>query len=84
MVNYKRELNDELKMAFMRYQNNLDTPFIMIKDDELILKYHSDKQFHARVNNLTAGVMQIIIPICDNAINSTLSEYVTSLDKDNQ
>jgi len=55
-----RDLQEELTMAFMRYQETLEHPMSSVNDDQLICKYHSNSIFHNRVQSLTCGVMGIV------------------------
>jgi len=61
MNSTKLDLQHDLTDAFIQYQWNLDNPFPNFpSQEELLLKYRSDYMFHAKVNQLVAGVMVIV------------------------
>lgn len=61
MVN-KNALVDDLKKLFMRYQHRLDNPMPTEKetDSDLVDRYFRDALFHAKVDALTYGVMNVV------------------------
>ena len=58
----KKALADDLTEAFINYQHRLDCPMPSATETKaaIILKYRSDPLFHAKVDSLVAGVMQIV------------------------
>ena len=58
----KTALSRELKMMFIRYQFRLENPFPQTDetDETAIIKYKSDNLFHAKVDALTYGVMNVV------------------------
>lgn len=58
----KRVLADDLTEAFINYQHRLECPMPSATEtkEAIILKYRSDPIFHAKVDSLVAGVMQIV------------------------
>lgn len=61
MVN-KNALVDDFKKLFMRYQHRLDNPMPTEKetDRDLVDRYFRDALFHAKVDALTYGVMNVV------------------------
>lgn len=61
MVN-KNALVDDFKKLFMRYQHRLDNPMPTEKetDSDLVDRYFRDALFHAKVDALTYGVMNVV------------------------
>jgi len=55
-------LHDKLTDAFIKYQHRLDTPFPLATEtyEIILLKYHSDPIFNARVKSMVSGVMRIV------------------------
>lgn len=58
----KRALAEELTEAFINYQHRLDCPMPSATEtkESIILKYRTDYIFHAKVDSLVSGVMQIV------------------------
>lgn len=58
----KTALSTELKKLFMSYQNRLENPMPAEPETEqaLIDKYFRDPIFHAKVDALTYGVMNVV------------------------
>lgn len=58
----KQTLADDLTNLFINYQHRLDRPMPSATETEAtkILKYLNDPLFHAKVESLVAGVMQIV------------------------
>lgn len=70
LTNYRRRMNmidkralaNDLTEAFITYQHRLDFPIPSCSEtrDSIIMKYNSDPIFHAKVEALVYGVMQIL------------------------
>lgn len=58
----KTALSEDLKLLFMRYQWRIENPMPSFPetDDNLIDKYLRDSLFHAKVDALTYGVMNVV------------------------
>lgn len=58
----KDKLSDDLKRLFINYQHRLENPMPKECESnvELIERYRSDPFFHAKVDALTYGVMNVI------------------------
>lgn len=58
----KNALLDDLRVAFIQYQHRLDFPMPSTTEtpEAIQLKYLNDPVFHAKVDSLACGVMQII------------------------
>lgn len=58
----KTALAEDLRKVFVRYQFRLDHPFPQQDETEqtAILKYRGDSIFHAKVDALVYGVMNVV------------------------
>ena len=74
---WKDDLSDKLVDGFIHYQWRLDNPFPSpsemdgnISQPPWITQYQTDSMFHAKVQNLVAGVMGIVIPEVEALMDS--------------
>jgi len=61
-VDYIRILRDRLITIFIDYQYRLEHPIPLPNETRALkeMHYSSNNMFHARVNNLTAGVLHVV------------------------
>lgn len=60
-----QKLQDDLTEMFIGYQCRLDSPMHCTLKSEAIIKYQNDQIFHAKVDQLVAGVMMVVIDHLD-------------------
>ena len=62
MIN-KTKLHDDLTDAFIHYQYNLEKPFDGWTEpqEKKIAHYQTDGLFHAKVDNMVAGVIRVVL-----------------------
>ena len=56
----KDKLLEELKLAFISYQWNLENPMTPKTNEELRIIYLSDHIFHNKVDSLVCGTFRIV------------------------